>query len=105
MDLEGQFLGSIEQFQQQWETRTLGEITPENLGTVFYPELVQGFPAPRALADDALCFLAIDDFPRLPNPSARRQLLAVNAFEPAASPDSFHENGFENEWLHRGNLG
>src|SRR5262245_34149907 len=58
------------------------------------PKLVQGFPFPGSLPNDALCLCPIDDLPRFANIFPRRQYLPEASLQLPPTPDPLHE-----EWL------
>src|SRR6185312_8322345 len=49
--------------------------------------------------DDALCILAIDDFPGFTHGHARRQGLAEEGLQASPAPYAFHGERFEDEGL------
>src|SRR6266404_4103868 len=61
------------------------------------PEIVQRFAAKRPVRDNALRLRSINDFPRFADACIRRQFFPEFGFEPAAAPNSFHEDWFEGE--------
>ncbi len=73
MDLKRKFLLGVEDFEEKRKARRVRDFA-EDLRAVMLPEMVQGLPAPRADADDALRFGTIDDLPRFADAKAGRQM-------------------------------
>jgi hypothetical protein len=58
---------------------------------------MQSLAFERPARDDALCFGAIDNFPRFANSDVRRQLLSKCRLKPSPAPDSLHEDWLKGE--------
>ena len=109
MDLQGKSLMRVEQFDEQresrsasrvedspWRARTVGQRAEDRL-SILRPKVVQGLAAERAMANDALGFGAIDNFPGLADAHNIRQFFSEVRFKTASAPNSFHEDGLEGE--------
>ena len=86
MHLERKLFLRIEQLGKDRKARRVRHLLAENLRSMIAPELVQCFPLPRSLPDDALRFRPIDDLPRFANFFARRKFLSQRGSRAAAHP-------------------
>src|SRR5260370_37443262 len=98
MDLERKFLLCIEQFDQKREPRRVRN-GPENTDSMLAPKLVQRCAFERTIGNNTLRFRSIDNFPRLTDSFVRWHILAEELREFAAAPNSFHENGLEDQGI------
>src|SRR5262249_12560389 len=99
MHLERQLLLRIENFDEQRETRRVGNVSEDCL-SVLRPQFVQSFSAQRPVSYDALRFGTIDNFPRFTDTLLRWKLFAKFRFWPSPAPDSLHKNWLKGEGVH-----
>lgn len=63
MDLDGEVVAGVEDFDEDGEAVGIGEIVAEDFGAVLCPEIVEGGAGIGAVVDDGLLGVAVDDFP------------------------------------------
>jgi len=97
MDLDGEAIVGVEEFQKQGEAGGVGDSGAEDIGTAGGPEIVEGLAAERIIVDDALGFGAVDDFPGFADAAVEGESLAEVGTEPAATPDAVHEDRLEDD--------
>src|SRR5437867_4328636 len=96
MNLQRKFFLCVEQFDEQRKSRCVWNFT-KNQSSILGPKFLQLFSTQRTVADDALRFWAIDDFPRFANANFCRQFFPELRLKATPAPHSFHENGLEGE--------
>jgi hypothetical protein len=90
------FLG-IEDLGENGKARRVGHILAKYFCAMIAPQFVECPAAPRPLPNDALRFRPVNDFPRLPNLLAGRQLFAKHTLESPPAPRSLHEKRLEEQ--------
>ncbi len=96
MHLHGKCFARVEQFDQEWKTRGVGDVA-KNFAAMILPKFMQTLSAQRAVTHDALCFGPVDDFPRFTDAQISRQFFPVNLLQAPPAPDALHEQRFEHE--------
>ena len=103
MDLNGERLRAIEDFDQDGETFAVGQTGAENLAAVVFPELVERFPCVCSIEGNGLGFFAIDDFPSLTvRRGFVRQFPVVDGFKISSAPYALDVKRFESDGGHVG---
>ena len=98
MNLEGEILLGIEQFEEKRKSKRIANLA-EDLLAVFEPQFVQRRTAEWPIMVDALRLRPIDDLPGLSDWNRRWQPFPVKRFQAASAPDAFHEDRLEHQRL------
>jgi hypothetical protein len=98
VDLKGQPVSGVEDLAQEREPPIqCGSCPAKQLRPMMLHEPAKALPGEASIDDDALVAGPIAHLPRLADLSERRESLAIERLEHAATPGPFLEEGFEDE--------